>query len=71
VEIIHQTPEEIGLTIEKLVKASGDPELTGVCCINVDDQVMDEQISAIFEAVERLRYGYQNNSLYGKPGVPR
>ena len=71
VEIIHQTPEEIGLTIEKLVKASGDPELTGVCCINVDDQVKDEQISAIFEAVERLRYGYQNNSLYGKPGVPR
>ena len=69
VEIIHQTPEEIYLSIEKLVSASGNPELTGVCCINMDDQVNDEQITAIFEAVERLRNVYQNSPLYTRPGV--
>ena len=62
VEIIRQTPDEIRQTIRELVQASGNPWLTGVCCINMDQQVTDEQVSAVFEEVELLR-GSSRNSL--------
>ncbi len=64
VEIVGQTPEEIRQTVRKLVHDSGNPWLTGVCCINMDHQVSDEQITAIFEEVEQLRsqYGSSNQS---------
>jgi hypothetical protein len=55
VEIVHQTPDEIRGTIRRLVHQSGNPWLTGVCCINMDDQVSDEQITAILEEVQTLR----------------
>ncbi len=55
VEIVHQTPDEIRATIRRLVRASGNPWLTGVCCINMDDQVADDQVAAIFEEVAELR----------------
>ena len=55
VEIVNQTEDEIHRTIVRLVRDSGNPYLTGVCCINMDDQVKDENISAIFETVEELR----------------
>jgi hypothetical protein len=55
VGIISQTPDEICETIRKLVSESGDPWLTGICCINMDDQVRDEQITAIFDSVRELR----------------
>lgn len=58
VEILHQSPDEIRATLRRLVKASGNPWLTGVCCINMDHQVSDEKITAIFEAVEELRQEY-------------
>jgi hypothetical protein len=58
VEIVHQTPEQIRQTVRRLVQASGDPWLTGVCCINMDHQVRDEQITAIFSEVESLRAEY-------------
>lgn len=55
VEIINQSADDIHRTIVRLVRDSGNPYLTGICCINMDDQVTDENISAIFETVEELR----------------
>lgn len=57
VEIVHQSAEEIRRAIETRVAASGNPQLTGVCCINMDDRVTDDKIRAIFETVFDLRRG--------------
>ncbi len=58
VEIVDQTEDEIRRTIVRLVRDSGNPYLTGICCINMDDQVKDENILAIFETVEELRRSF-------------
>ena len=58
VEIVGQTPDEIRRTVRRLVHDSANPWLTGVCCINMDQQVTDEQIDAIFEEVGLLREEY-------------
>lgn len=58
VEIAKQTPEEIRQTVRQLVQESGDPWLTGVCCINMDEQVKDEQIVALLDEVALLRAEY-------------
>lgn len=64
VEIVHQSKDEIENTITRLVKDSGNPYLTGVCCINIDDTVTDDKITTIFETVEELRKEYSmNNSI--------
>lgn len=55
VEIIDQSVDETAKTIRRLVTDSGNPQLTGVCCINMDEKVADEKISAIFETVAALR----------------
>lgn len=55
VSIRGQTPAEIRETVTRLVRQSDNPWLTGVCCINMDHTVSDDQINAIFEAVEELR----------------
>jgi hypothetical protein len=51
VELVNMSVEEIQNTITRLVNESGNPALTGVCCINMDDQVTDEKIDAMFNAV--------------------
>jgi hypothetical protein len=56
--IVGQTCDEIRQTVRRMVAESGNPWLTGVCCINMDDQVSDEQIAALFEEVENLRMAY-------------
>ncbi len=58
VEIVKQEPDEIRRTVRRLVHDSANPYLTGVCCINMDQHVHDEQINAIFEEVELLRKEY-------------
>jgi hypothetical protein len=55
VEIIGQTPEQIGQVIRRLIADAGGPALTGICCINMDDRVSDAQVAAIFEAAAELR----------------
>jgi hypothetical protein len=55
VEISRQSNDEIRKTIIRLVHDSGNPYLTGVCCINMDDSVSDDRITTIFETVEELR----------------
>jgi hypothetical protein len=62
VEIINQSPAEIRDTIRGLVRDSGKPGLTGVCCINMDDQVRDDKITTIFETVADLRREYQRQA---------
>jgi hypothetical protein len=49
------TEQEIESTIIRLVSESGNQWLTGVCCINMDDQVEDRQVAAIFRAVKSCR----------------
>jgi hypothetical protein len=59
VEIVNQSTDEIHSTITRLVSESGNPYLTGICCINMDDKVSDSQINAIFETVDLLRRNYK------------
>lgn len=58
----QESPDGINRIIRKLVQQSSDPNLTGVCCINMDDQVPDANVTAIFETVKELRreLGKQN-----------
>ena len=59
VEIINQSVSEVRDTIVRLVKESGNPWLTGVCCINMDHHVQDEKITAMFETVDKLRANFK------------
>jgi len=58
VEIIDWSVDEVEENIRKLVADSGEPRLTGVCCINMDEKVHDEKITAIFETADALRKEY-------------
>ena len=58
VEIVRQSEEDIRQTITRLVHDSVNPFLTGICCINMDDTVSDEKITAILETVHELRQQY-------------
>jgi hypothetical protein len=60
VEIVGQTVDEIRATIVRLVAASDNPYLTGICCINMDDAVTDDKIATIFETVADLRRRYES-----------
>ncbi len=60
VELIEMSEEEARKTVLRLVRASGNSYLTGVCCINIDHQVSDSKINAVFEAVEELRKEYSS-----------
>ncbi len=58
VEIIRQSHDQIRETITRLVSESGNPYLTGICCINMDDQVSDDRVATILETVADLRESY-------------
>jgi hypothetical protein len=58
VEIVQQSADEVRGVVRRLVHESANPYLTGVCCINMDDRVRDDQVAAIFEEVELLRQEY-------------
>ena len=57
VEIDGWTPGDVRRAVRDRVAASGDPWLTGVCCINMDDRVPEANIRAIFEEAAALRTG--------------
>jgi hypothetical protein len=61
VELINKSCDEIREDIVGLVKESGNPNLTGVCCINMDDKVSDEKIDTIFETVNELRESFSRD----------
>jgi hypothetical protein len=48
VELAEMAVEDIRNTLTGLVAESNNPALTGVCCINMDDKVIDDKIDAIF-----------------------
>lgn len=54
VELIDMSVDETHSTITKLVGESGNPGLTGVCCINIDDKITDDKIDAIFEGANPM-----------------
>ena len=58
VEIARQSNDEIRETINRLVKESDNPYLTGICCINMDDGVSDDRIETIFSTVQDLKKEY-------------
>ncbi|MFN8095273.1 MAG: hypothetical protein U0599_24190 [Vicinamibacteria bacterium] len=47
--------DELAATIERLVGESGNPWLTGVCCINLDDKADPRKVRLMFEVVADLR----------------
>ncbi|MDR0712209.1 MAG: hypothetical protein LBF67_07705 [Prevotellaceae bacterium] len=55
VTINETSTQELEATIRKLVAESGNPRLTGVCCINMDDNTDDEKIRAIYRTVADIR----------------
>ena len=59
VSIQNKSTDEIEQIIRKLVTDSGNPFLTGVCCINMDDQVQDIKVETILKTVEEMRREYQ------------
>lgn len=63
VELVKQSTDEVREIITRLVYESGNPFLTGVCCINMDDQVTDDKITTIFETVDELRKEYDKKGL--------
>ncbi len=58
VEIINQSAAEIRDAVIRLVQESGNPYLTGVCCINMDEKVADDKITVMLETVRELRQQY-------------
>ena len=57
VTLREENPEQIRRTVIDMAKASGRPSLTGICCINMDDTVTDDRITAILDTVQDLRRG--------------
>lgn len=52
------TAREIAQDTENLLRAAGQLDRVGVCCINMDAGTPDENIFAMFEVIERYRkYG--------------
>lgn len=60
VEMIEQSTSAIEAVIRRLVADSGNLQLTGVCCINIDEKVTDDKITCMFETVAALREEYSN-----------
>jgi hypothetical protein len=59
VEISKQSTDQIRQTVRRLVHESNNPWLTGICAINMDQQVTDQQVAAIFAEAQSLREEYQ------------
>ena len=55
VTLNQQTPDEIKNTITALVQDSGNLNLTGICCINLDDTIQDQKINVLLETCSELR----------------
>lgn len=53
---IHQTPnDQLESIIRQRISDSGDPMLTGVCCINMDGDTDDAKIRTIYQTIEAIR----------------
>ncbi len=63
VEIVDQSPEDIKKIIHEQVCDAGNPKLTGICCVNMDEQVSEAQVIAICEAARELRKEFEKGSI--------
>ncbi len=54
VRLLQETPAVVRQDLMDLVGAAGGADKIGVCCINMDPATPDENVNAIFEAVEAL-----------------
>ena len=53
---INKTPDnQLENIIRKLIHDSGNPMLTGICCINMDGNTDDSKIKMIYKTVESVR----------------
>jgi len=59
VSISNQSNDDIRESVQRLVYDSGNPYLTGICCINMDDKVSDNKIDTILQVVNEIREGYK------------
>ncbi|MBI4789976.1 MAG: hypothetical protein HY782_23325 [Chloroflexi bacterium] len=58
VRMLNCTPHEIAEDTEGLLRSAGPLDRAGICCINMDAGTPDDNISAMFEVVQRYRrYG--------------
>ena len=55
VELNRYSMDELKQIIAERVTQSGDLNLTGLCCINMDAEVSDEKVAAIFEIADAYR----------------
>ncbi len=55
VSLREMPPATVREEILRRVPASGNPSLTGVCCINMDRDMPDGIVATIFETVEQCR----------------
>lgn len=55
VTINNYSDVELAKTITTLISDSGNPYLTGICCINMDDRVEDRTVTGILRTVEGIR----------------
>jgi hypothetical protein len=55
VEIMEMSVIDIHEVVTRLAGESQKPELTGICCINLDDKVTDDKVDALFECAQRIR----------------
>ncbi|NLW56285.1 MAG: hypothetical protein GX050_06685 [Firmicutes bacterium] len=55
VKIRNAEPEEIRADLLSMLQASADPEKTGICCINMDHDVPDENIATVIQTVAEYR----------------
>jgi hypothetical protein len=54
-ELVKMAPEAIRAAARRLVAAAGGPARAGLCCVNLDATVKDEQVAALFEAADEIR----------------
>lgn len=54
-ELGSMSAEAIAATVGRLAEESGNPHLTGFCCVNMDRNVQDETIDTLLESVGQLR----------------
>ena len=55
VELNGYSKDELARMIKERVTQSGNPNLTGICCINMDAEVTDEKVATIFRTAEQCR----------------
>lgn len=56
---INDKPDtELENTIRSLVNDSNNPFLTGICCINMDEQVLDSKVETILRTVHEIKKEY-------------